>query len=72
MTHPINDTNDVLEDLIEAEYQLTQNPDCLAHNHDWQPISGGKLRCARCKWAPHVPARPTDTRTTTQEADHAE
>jgi hypothetical protein len=64
MTHRIHDT--FLEDLIEAEYQLTQNPDCLNGDHSWQPV-GGKLRCARCKWAPHVPARPTDTRTTTQE-----
>jgi len=53
-THPIHDTNDVLEDLIEAEYQLTQNPDCLAHEHDWQP-AGSRIRCARCKWSPHVP-----------------
>jgi hypothetical protein len=66
MSHPINDFNDVLEDLIEGEYQLTQNPDCLAGNHAWQP-AGAKLSCSRCKWAPHVPARPTDTRTTTPE-----
>lgn len=54
MTHPIHGYDDVLEDLIEAEYQLTQNPDCLAHEHDWQPV-GRRLRCARCKWSPHVP-----------------
>jgi hypothetical protein len=57
MTHPINDYNDVLEDLIEAEYQLTQNPDCLAHEHSWQP-SGDRevetIRCERCTWSPHV------------------
>jgi hypothetical protein len=70
MTHPINDHNDFLEDLIEAEYQLTQNPDCLNGDHSWQPagdLDTETIRCARCKWAPHVPARPTDTRTTTQE-----
>jgi hypothetical protein len=53
VTHPINDFNDILEDLIEDEYQLTQNPDCLAGDHSWQP-AGGTIRCARCKWAPHV------------------
>lgn len=59
MTHPIHDTNDVLEDLIENEYQLTQDPDCLQHNHAWQPLHDGGLRCSRCKWAPHVKTERT-------------
>jgi hypothetical protein len=54
MTHPIHDTDDILEALIEGEYQLTQNPDCLAGEHSWQG-AGDRIRCSRCKWSPHVP-----------------
>jgi hypothetical protein len=52
-SHPLHDYDDVLEDLIEGEYQLTQNPACLAHEHSWQPTGREGIRCARCKWAPH-------------------
>ena len=58
----IHDHDDVLEDLIEAGYQATQNPDCLAGDHSWQPAGDRHvetIRCARCLWSPHVKTERT-------------
>lgn len=71
MTHPIHDTDDILENLIEAGYQATQNPDCLAGDHSWQPAGDAtteSIRCARCLWSPHVRApRPATEKGTTND-----
>jgi len=51
--NPINDYNNTLEDLIEAESALADNPECKQYGHAWQELHSGRIRCQRCKYAPH-------------------
>lgn len=59
----IHDFDDVLEDLIETEARRSLDSDCAENGHSWQQSPTGygteRLRCTRCKYAPHTPMEAT-------------